>query len=269
MITVRQIEYLLLFATQSSCGRYIANAAEEFGVTKATASQVSTALEREGLIRKRSGNKLELTAFGWAYITPKVNQMKRIEKWMEIGLGLLPNQAEKEARRMVASLQNSTIDAMIHHWLCCGIRERQDGLSGFFRALAPGVYQVPFQVYKKDKCELSMGDRGFRKPARLIQHKNSCFFLLYPVQLQYYSTSGKGNTGVLERLWYQRDGSWYEAEEYTDGGRVLRSGALTCVEELDGVNGFARIRARSTLSIVKMPESEADIVFDLSHMKPE
>ena len=63
MITARQIEYLLLFATQSSCGRYIANATEEFGVTTATASQASTTLEREGLIRKYRGSKLELTAY--------------------------------------------------------------------------------------------------------------------------------------------------------------------------------------------------------------
>ena len=74
---------------------------------------------------------------------------------------------------------------------------------------------------------------------------------------------------MLERSWRQRNGFWYEAEAYADGGRTLRGGALVCVENPDGTDGIAYIRARSTLIIVKMPEREVDIVFDLSDIKPE
>lgn len=47
-MTNRQEEYLLLFAVRSSSGGCIANASEEFGVSKATASHLSTALEEIG-----------------------------------------------------------------------------------------------------------------------------------------------------------------------------------------------------------------------------
>lgn len=270
-MTDRQMEYLLLFATQSNKGRCISAAAEEFGVSLPTVSNISGTLERDGLIQKNRGGIVELTPLAKEIIAPKLSQMKRLEEWLEVGLGLPPNQAVREARRMVSSLQNDTVDGIIRYWLCRETGGLPESLNRFFQALTPGIYQAPFQVYKKDRRELSMGDQGFRKPANLVREDGGCFFLLYPVHLQY---QGQGKerkrllTGRLERLWYQCGGSWYEARESQDGGRAISCASVICKEGPDGPSGTVRIRARSTLSIIKMPESEADVVFDLSQLKP-
>ena len=65
-------------------------------------------------------------------------------------------------------------------------------------------------------------------------------------------------------LWYLRDDSWYEAEMHVDGGRMIASAAVSCSDSSNGFQGTVRVRVRSTLNIVKMPESEADMVFELS-----
>lgn len=265
-MTDRQLEYLLLFATQSSKGRCISNAAAEFNVTMASASHVGTTLEREGLIRKCRGGVLELTDRGRELIAPKVVQMKCLEEWLEIEYGLPPSQAEQEARRMVVALQADTVEKILHRWLA----QKKNwvppaGPEAFFRTLSPGLYHVPVHLCKKGGNELSMGDRGFQKPAVLIREEDACYFLLYPIRLEYRPLGfAKLHTGTLERLWYLRDDSWYEAEMHVDGGRMIASAAVSCSDSSNGFQGTVRVRVRSTLNIVKMPESEADMVFELS-----
>ena len=115
-MTNRQEEYLLLFAVRSSSGGCIANASEEFGVSKATASHLSTALEELGMIRKSDYGRIELTELGYAQIMEKLNRAKELETWMVSGLGLAPNLAEHEARRMVVTLKPETVEAIIRDW---------------------------------------------------------------------------------------------------------------------------------------------------------
>lgn len=269
-MTDHQMEYLLLFATQSSRGRYISNAAEEFGVSLPSASNIGATLERDGLIRKAKGGVVELTEPARLLIAPKITQMKQLEEWLEIGLGLPPNRAEREARRMTAFLRDETVDGMIRYWQSRASGDRGGEIDPFFRNLEPGTYQAPFQVYKKDCRELSMGDRGFRKPARLICGERDRYFLLYPVELQHMAHGRqKRHTGQLARLWYRRGLSWYETEEARDGAQRLSCAAVTCAEGPEGLAGTARIRVRATVSTIKMPESEADLVFDLSKLRSE
>lgn len=171
MITDRRMEYLLLFATRTSKGRSISDAAEEFGVSLPSASSISATLERDGLIRKAGGGVVELTPPAWELVTPKLAQMRRLEEWLEAGVGLLPGHAEREARRMAACLRDDTVEGIIRYWLCRETGGRTEELNRFFQTLTPGTYQVPFSVYKKDRRELSMGDRGFRKPANWFVRK--------------------------------------------------------------------------------------------------
>lgn len=78
-MTSRQEEYLMLFAVRSSSGCCIANASEEFGVSKATVSHLSTALEEMGMIRKGDYGKIELTERGLAQIQDKLEHAEKIE----------------------------------------------------------------------------------------------------------------------------------------------------------------------------------------------
>lgn len=273
MITDRRMEYLLLFATRTSKGRSISDAAEEFGVSLPSASSISATLERDGLIRKVGGGVVELTPPAWELVTPKLAQMRRLEEWLEAGVGLLPGHAEREAHRMAACLRDDTVEGIIRYWLCRETGGQSEELNRFFQPLTPGTYLVPFSVYKKDRRELSMGDRGFRKPAQLVREEGGCYFLLYPAEIQRpvgAQEKGRRKTlkGHLERLWYRQDGVWHEAKLSQDGGRAVSCTAVNCTEGPEGLTGTVRIRVRSTLSVIKMPESEADMVFDFSRMKP-
>ncbi|MDO4314365.1 MAG: hypothetical protein Q4C45_01215 [Oscillospiraceae bacterium] len=267
-MTDRQEEYLLLFAELSSKKGCITNASEVLGVTKATASHLSSALVRKGYIRKGPGGEVELTEFGSVHVAPKLKQVKKLEKWLESGIGLAPNLAESEARRMVAVLHEETIEEIVQFWC-----NDQDVLSinradSFFNTLDVGIYQVPFQIRKKDEQKLSMGDRGFRKPALLVRRAGRCFFLLYPLEIQYRVAKQKSriNKGTIKRLWYRADGLWYETQPREDGSYLLPASAVHCQRETDGFTAHLRIRVRTTVSLLKMPESEADVVFHLEEL---
>lgn len=267
-MTNRQEEYLLLFAVRSSSGGCIANASEEFGVSKATASHLSTALEELGMIRKSDYGRIELTELGYAQIREKLNRAKELETWMVSGLGLAPNLAEHEARRMVVTLKPETVEAIIRDW---EQPKQAQALvqDDFFSHLTYGVYQLPFHVWKKDSNEPSMGDQGFRKPAILVCQEDGCSVFLFPRSFQYRLSTVKArrHTGVLERLWYSLSGVWHESPEEESGNRMIPGEALVCERGLDGHIAKVRIRVRARVPVFRMPESEADLVFLLDQLK--
>lgn len=268
-MTSRQEEYLMLFAQRSANGCCIANASEEFGVSKATVSHLSTALEQMGLILKKDFGSIELTEQGHSYIQPKLERAKKLEAWMVTGLGLAPNLAEHEARRMVVSLREETLEAMIRRWDHGEASQSTQGTDAFFLSLACGVYQLPFQVRKKDRTELSMGDQGFQKPAILVCREDGCDVFLFPRSFQYRTAAAKARrrTGVLERLWYSQGGVWKESLEEESGNRMIPGEALRCEEGADGHLAKVRIRVRARVPVFRMPESEADLVFQLDQLK--
>lgn len=269
-MTNRQEEYLLLFAVRSSTGGCIANASEEFGVSKATASHLSTALEGMGMIRKSDYGKIELTELGYAQIMEKLNRAKELESWMVSGLGLAPNLAEHEARRMVVTLKPETLDAIIRNWQQPKQTQKVPVRDDFLSHLAYGIYQLPFHVWKKDSDELSMGDQGFRKPAIMICREDECSVFLFPRSFQYRLSTVKArrHTGVLERLWYLLADVWHESLEEESGGRMIPGEALVCEHGPDGHIARVRIRVRARVPVFRMPESEADLVFVLDQLKP-
>lgn len=268
-MTSRQEEYLMLFAVRSSSGCCIANASEEFGVSKATVSHLSTALEEMGMIRKGDYGKIELTERGLAQIQDKLEHAEKIESWLVSGLGLTPNLAEHEARRMAVSLKHETLEAIIQHWNQSEQRSQNLLPNQFLTDLAYGAYQLPFHVWKKDSNELSMGDQGFRKPAILVCQEDGCSIFLFPRSFQYRLSAVKGrrHTGVLERLWYSLADVWHEAPEEESGSRTIPGEALVCEYSPDGHIAKVRIRVRARVPVFRMPESEADLVFLLDQLK--
>lgn len=268
-MTDRQEECLLIFAERDREGRCISSASEILGVSKATISHLSVSLERQGYVRKSRYGEVELTDLGRAHVAPQLEKMQRLEKWLEISLGLSPKTAEQEARRMVISMAPEIVDGIIRLGGTDLNVPPPEQANGFFEALRPGTYQVPFRLCKTGTGECSMGDRGFRKPAILVRSETSCAFLLYPVKLQ-YRTSLKSHiyTGELKRLWRRSGGSWYEVPAQEDGGYSLPASAVRCEEGPEGRMGHVHVRVRTTVSLVKMPESEADLVFRLDQIQP-
>lgn len=261
-MTPRQEEYLLIFAAYSGRSQCIAGASAEFGVSKATASHISSQLEEKGLIRKDAYGVVELTELGWDKIRGKLARMKELEQWLEVELKLPPALAEREARRMVTTLEQETTEAMAKQWRRCDQTITRLPVHPRLSALAEGIYLVPFQLYKPGTDQLSMGDKGFHKPALLIRSKENCRLQLRPVHLRYASNL----SGTLMRLWYCSQGSWHETTQ-EEGVWSIPGQALRCSCEAEGWAAMVRIRARATVSQLRMPESEADLIINLEQIK--
>ena len=261
-MTPRQEEYLLIFAAYSGRSQCIAGASAEFGVSKATASHISSQLEEKGLIRKDAYGVVELTELGWDKIRGKLARMKELEQWLEVELKLPPALAEREARRMVTTLEQETTEAIAEQWRCCNQTITGLPVHPHLSELDEGIYSAPFHLYKPGTDQLSMGDKGFHKPALLIRSKEDCKLQLRPVHLRYTSNL----SGTLMRLWYCSQGSWHEVAQ-KDGIWSIPGQALRCSCGAEGWAAMVRIRARATVSQLRMPESEADLMIDLEQIK--
>ena len=270
-LTSRQEEYLFLFADRDGRGKGVSEAAEQFQVSKPTAFSISEALEKRGMIEKGNCGEIHLTEEGWSYIAPKLGYLNVLTEWLESDLGLAPVLAEQEARRMVVSLLPETVRAMAEsrerrRTEGSGEEEQEDAVLS---ELDPGTYRVFFQVCRPGSRELSMGDLGFRKPALLQKGAEGSFFVLCPQNIRYRPQKKFHLHGILEKMWYRTQGGWREAAAEEDGRRRIPGAAVRCRQTDEGTVGTVQIRARASVGMLGMPESEADIVFFLSRLEPD
>lgn len=122
---------------------------------------------------------------------------------------------------------------------------------------------MDFKDLKKDTQKKSMGDRGFAHPTQLLcTESGTCLFqlvsrpIIHPV-----GKGGKKQTrGVLDRLWYWNENAWVECVHNDYGVYQLTVFALS-------ENGKIWIRLRTSVGLLVMPESEADITFDIKQLK--
>ena len=86
-------------------------------------------------------------------------------------------------------------------------------------------------------------------------------------ELIYKPDRRKAMEGILQRLWYQVDGNWYESSRLEDGRFEIPDSALYVKKDAQQYVGTVRIKARATVGLRKMPESEADVVFNLDQIR--
>lgn len=257
-LTPRQEEYLLLFATLNGNERFISDAATYFQVSKPTVSSIITALIKHGVLQKTNWGELALTKSGESYIAKKLGQWSKLSDWLREELGLTPLQAEKDARCMVSTLPQATIEAML---TVCTEHKKPQFRSDEHEAELLSR-EVPFNLYKKDGITLSMGNKGFEKPAVLHRQNGNLWIELHAMQIKYNHKKRLRLQGKLERFWYNSDGKWLEVAEGENGVYCV---PFTAVSHHTGDDcATLTIRARATVGIFTMPESEANIVFDLS-----
>ena len=264
-LTPRQMEYLRFFAERNGRTASITAAAEQFKVAKSTVSQLSHTLTEMGLIEKKSYGVIELTDLGRQYVMPRMNEQQQLVDWMTGELGMPPVLAEQEARKMITMLQPETVEAILHH----ASESRPAGQRGdhLLPQLPAGVYTAPFKLLKKGRDELSMGDRGFQKPARILCRPDGCSFCLYPKQVKYRPLQHRTYLGSLSRLWYRDGEAWSEAVAAADGAYVI-PGAVVIRQEEPRPVGRVFVRVRASVNQWTMPESEAELVFDLADITP-
>lgn len=95
------------------------------------------------------------------------------------------------------------------------------------------------------------------------------FFVLCPQNIRYRPQKKFHLHGILEKMWYRTQGGWREAAAEEDGRRRIPGAAVRCRQTDEGTVGTVQIRARASVGMLGMPESEADIVFFLSRLEPD
>lgn len=264
-LTSRQKEYLLFFSTLQGNKKCISDASNQFKVSKPTVFNIVETLEELGFVIKGNGGEITFTQFGLDYINPKIEICKILEKWLESDLGLTPITSEFEARKLIVTLEEETITALVKSIFDNAQNKNYNVNKNHFKHLENGEYEIPFSVYKIDKKDISMGDRGFIKPAVLQKTDNTSILFLYAHNLKYVSKKRNRLQGSLYRLWYTSNNKWYEAEMLENGCYIISEEALIFNEEKTVCE--LKIRARATVSNLKMPESEAVIIFNLNEIK--
>ncbi|MFI3175670.1 MAG: hypothetical protein R3Y53_10845 [Bacillota bacterium] len=267
-LTSRQEEFLLFFSTLQGNKKCISDASNQFQVSKPTVFNVAETLEEYGLIIKGGSGEITFTEKGLDYIAPKLEQVVVLQKWFASDLGLPPITAEFEARKTVVTLQAETVAAMVN-----SVQSVQEKLSQIepqksktnFSSLPDGEYEVPFSVYKTNRKDISMGDKGFLKPAIFRKENGVVNVVLYSHKLLYVSQKRNRLQGKLDRLWYVSDNKWFEAEISDSSCYNILEDALAFDEKRKKCE--LKIRARATVGNLKMPESEAIILFDLGGLE--
>lgn len=266
-MTERQREYLLLFAARNGLDRSISEASEVFGVSKPSVLSVAGALERCGMLHKSRFGEMNLTEKGWETIRTQYDQQRTLTRWLMTTLSLTPIDAEHEARRMVVTLRPDTLDKLVER-LCPAKKEADVGAAKLLDCPS-GLYEVPFRLQKHDSKELSMGHKGFCQPALFELGEGHCAIRLRPKPLHYQPRHAMQMLdGLLDRLWYCHKTVWYEAMKDVEGAFILPGGALRMVEGGGTHTAVLRIRARASVGLFRMPESEADFVFALDDAIP-
>jgi DNA-binding MarR family transcriptional regulator len=240
--------------------------AREFELSKPTVSNMLDVLEGKGLAKRQRNGRTSLTKHGANIVDELMEKYHIVFGFLTNELGLPERLAEKDALFYICEMSPECVGLTVQHAQMVKAMHVLRGdlrctqADGFADILPDGVYHIPFTVYQKNCDRLSMGDRGFKKPARLTVSQGRGVLTLMSQEIRYRSALGILLRGSLDRLNYW-DGERYsparaENNQYTFPVSELRFSRRA---EDGRLSGFVRIQAAASVGIVNMPISEADM----------
>lgn len=265
--TPKQLQYLFYMDHYRNSKRLISDLAEQLGVSKPAVSQVLDFHEKNGLIRRCANGSIALAR-------EAEDAIAELRKKYEIILpffGDMPNltgeAAVKSALQYICWMPPESVAGLIQE-----LKEKDEfsrirwdldaGAADRPFPFPDGRYQVPFDVYKADRNEISMGDRGFVKPARMVVLDGRGVITLESKEIRYQSELADRFRGKLTCLSCLHGVDFVRVKprssEYTLPLHYIRKMSTAP----DGMLcGTLRIRAETSKCVANMPISEADIVF--------
>lgn len=265
--TPKQLQYLFYLDFYKNSSRLLSALAEQLDVSKAAVSQVLDFYEAKGLVRRSASGGIALVGGAEAVVTEMREKYKFIGPFFEKMPGLTNETAMQCALRYICWMPREGVDGLCRQLMekdkFNGIRwDMIDLMPDMLFPLPGGRYQVPFDVFKKDRDEISMGDKGFVKPAEMVVLDGKGLITLTSREIRYRSETGKRLRGKLARLscLYGNDFVRIKPKNsaYTIPLHYLRKLSKTPAGILCGT---LRIRAEAGKCGAHMPISEADIIF--------
>ncbi len=255
-LTDRQEEYLFVLASFSGEGCRLTDVADRLGVRLPTALRAVDVLEEYGYVSRPTEDKLiHVTEAGKRYISDRLQVVSELSEWLGKKAAMSSYDAMCEARKMAMSLRPDTVAAVLGK----DPKSAADELA----SVPEGIYSLDVSLNKKDTHVPSHGDGGIRKPARLIRGKNGGAFLVRATDMG-RRRGGASLTGRLERLWFQKDDGWQECKAEEKGLFQIPFDRVRLMRHDGKRIAVIRVKVRVNVGLFHMPESEADLEFDMS-----
>ncbi len=265
--TPKQLQYLFYIDFYRNSNRLISDLAEQLGVSKAAVSQVINLYESNGSIHRDSSGKIALTCATESVIKEIKGKQKIITPFFCEMRNLTHEMAVKSALQYICFMPRESVDGLIQkieesneirriRW------DLDDEKNKISLPFINGRYQVPFNVYKKGCQEISMGDKGFVKPAKMVVIDGKGTITLTAKEIRYRGKIGKYFRGKLSRLSCLKDGEYIQVKRQKNEYTIPLHYINKLSKAPDGtLCGTVRILAEASRCVANMLASEADIVF--------
>ncbi|WP_347490062.1 MarR family transcriptional regulator [Desulfoscipio sp. XC116] len=265
--TPKQLQYLFYLDFYQNSGRLVSDLAEQLGVSKAAVSQLLDFYETKGLIKRDPSGGTSLIGEAKAAAATVKEKYELIRPFFRRMPELTVEMARQCALRYVCWMPRESVDglarALIEKDKLNGVRwDLYDQAAGRRFPFADGKCQVPFDVFKKDSDEISMGDKGFVKPAQMTVLNGRGAITLVSREIRYRSKAGASLRGRLTRLSCLYGGGFVQVKPKKNKYLIPLHYIRKISRVPDGtLCGTLRIRAEVGRCAGHMPPSEADILF--------
>ncbi|MCT4566580.1 MAG: NEAT domain-containing protein [Maledivibacter sp.] len=266
-LTPKQLQYLFYIDFYRKSNRLISDLAERLGVSKAAVSQVIDIYGTNGLINRDSSGKIVLTHDSELVIKEIKRKHEIIFTFFSAMRNFTDEMAIKSALQYICFMPCESVDGLIQkikendemsriRW---DLNDKKNRIDFPFNN---GSYQVNFNVYKKGCQEISMGDKGFVKPAKMVVIDGTGTITLTAKEIRYKGERGKNFRGRLSRLSCLMDDDYVQIKRQKNEYTIPLHYINKLSKAPDGtLFGTVRILAQAGKCVANMSASEADMVF--------
>jgi Mn-dependent DtxR family transcriptional regulator len=268
MITLGQARYLLAICHIRGRDRTMTKIARELGVSKPSVTSMINSFEEKGFVKKSPA--LTLTAHGKAIADEIMSKQSVISAYFSRELGIAREETGNDALVLMFEMSERFVDSFIKKIVTDAARAKLREFSGnaylsnFQGILPDGIYEIPFNLLKKSDSRLSMGDKGFMHPAKLVVTDGYGVISLRAVPMTHKALQGYTLKGMLARLYYWNGENYVEALEEDDMYSFPVMNMHWGYDQEKGMDfGVVQIKVQASVGVVNMPESLADLVIYL------
>ncbi len=261
----KQLQYLFYIDRYKDSGRLISDLAEKFGVTKGAVSQILNLYEKNGFIQ-RDDKSISLAAEAEKEVLNLKKKHSMIYPFFQAMPNFTNEMAQECALQYLCEMPKESVEGLVS---ILESKEKINCIRWDIEGKAPdticpfpeGSYEIPFNVYKVGKNELSMGDRGFVKFAQMNVLNGKGTITLKAKEIRYKDKAQNRFRGKLTKLSCLYEGNFISIypkhNEFVIPIHYIHKLSLTP----DGtLLASLRIKAEVRNCLSGMPVSEADVV---------
>ena len=268
MVTFGQARYLLAIQQMRGQERNMSRLAEILDVSKPSVTNMITSLEKKQWISK--GPPLTLTSQGKALTNEIMGKQSLLAGYFSKELGFAGEDISDDILTLMLTVSEKFINRLIYKIETDMARAELDSfsdnvhLTSFQGVLRDGIYDIPFRLQKESNGELSMGDKGFLHPAKLVVTGGHGVISLTATPIKQRTLRGVILKGVLARLFYWDGTDFTEAKEYNNVYSFPVMGMHWNQDRKRNVDfGVVKIKVHASVGIFNMPDSVADLAIYL------